>query len=113
MIDEGVGVVGWGSRCVIVLFFCGVVLTLFFILIIGCCRLHVFFMSLSSIQTVAFHMPLVSASEASSFSHAFVLLGIICFEVFARSVMGVISEDSCIDVHCIGVPLGLLLGWTS
>jgi len=113
MIDEGVGIIGWGSRCVIVSFFCGVILTLFFILVIGCCHSHFFFMLLSSIRTVALHMPLESASKALSFSHVFVLLGIVCFEAFVRSVTGVVSEDSCIDVHCVRVPLGLLLGWTS
>jgi len=56
MIDKGMGVVGWGFRCVIVLFFCGVVLTLFFILIVSRRRLYIFFLLFSSIRAIRFNV---------------------------------------------------------
>ena len=113
IIDKGMGIVGWGFRCVVVSLFCGIILTLFFILVVSHRHLYIFFLSFSLIWAMTFHMPLVSTSEASSFGHAFVLFSIVYFEAFTRSVTGVVSDNSHINIHCIRVPLGLPSGWTS
>ena len=113
MVNKGVSIVGRGTRCVGCLFLKGVILTLVFFLVFDGRCVHVFFVLSSSVRALAFHVPLTSASEASSFGHAFALFGSASLEAFAWPVMGIVFDDRRIDVHRVGVSLRLSSRWTS
>jgi hypothetical protein len=115
VVYEGVGVVGRGRWCVVVLFFISTLLTPF-----RRGRSNPLFASLPFSSAFVFlraratHVALSATQETASFGLSFLSFGVAQAASFApiRVLRSLTCRDR-VDVHCVGIPFGWPIRWLS